>query len=89
LAAAADPRTQVPIPYDLYPSGEAIDPESSLSASQEAFILSACPAGSRILGARFMRDERLPCPVRIQVAIPDHGEQTLVLRMDRMSRRRR
>jgi aminoglycoside phosphotransferase len=83
MEPAGDPRTRVPVPYDLYRLEEPIDPDAPLSAFQEAFILSALPAGTRLLEARFAREEWLPCPMRVRVATPDGVEQTLFLWMDR------
>ena len=53
-----------------------------LSAFQEALILSVCPAGTRIVSARFHRPVRLPGPVWVRVALPNGNEQMLILRMD-------
>lgn len=45
-------------------------------------MLSAFPAGTRIIEARFARPEWLPCPVRVRVALPEGDEQTVFLRGD-------
>jgi hypothetical protein len=53
-----------------------------LSSFQENFLLSAYPAGTRILSARFHRNVRLPCPIWVRVVLPQGEELTLILRMD-------
>jgi len=41
-----------------------------LTALQRDVILSVCPHGSTILAAQCVRDWLLPCPMRVQVALP-------------------
>lgn len=53
-----------------------------LSPFQEQLILAVCPAGSRILSARFHRAVRLPGPIWVSVALPDGNERMLILRLD-------
>lgn len=56
--------------------------EHPLSPFQEQLILSVCPAGSRILSARFHRVVRLPGPIWVSIALPDGAERKLILRLD-------
>jgi hypothetical protein len=59
---------------------------SLLIAFQRDVILSVCPPGSTILVAQFVRDWLLPCPMRVQVALPGGESQILMLRLDRHPR---
>lgn len=56
--------------------------EHPLSPFQEQLILSVCPAGSRILSARFHRVVRLPGPIWVSITLPDGAERMLILRLD-------
>ncbi len=82
MTPASDPRTHIPEPPDLY-EDQLVDATRPLSPFQEELILSACPRGSRIVEARFAREDRLPCPVRVHVASPESAVRQLILRMDR------
>jgi len=81
MTPASEPRTHIPQPADIY-EDYPVDVTRPLSPFQEELILSACPPGSRIVEARFAREDRLPCPVRVHVASPGGEEQQLILRMD-------
>ncbi len=84
MNSAADPKTRIPQPHDQYDgSATPIDPDHPLSPFQKTFILSAFPSGTNVVKARFFRDVYLPCPIRVQVRLPEGTEQTVILRMDR------
>src|SRR2546430_17719203 len=57
-----------------------------LTAFQRDVILSVCPTGSTTMAAQFVRDWLLPCPMRVQVALPGGESQLLILRLDRHPR---
>ncbi|HEV2125934.1 MAG TPA: phosphotransferase, partial [Chloroflexota bacterium] len=58
-------------------------PVYHLSRFQHQLILTACPRGTRILDAHFVRDRLLPCPVWVRVALGSGAEHVLLLRLDR------
>jgi aminoglycoside phosphotransferase len=72
----------IPVPTDIYPWQPPENMDRPLSTFQEQFILSACPASSHILSARFHRTVRLPGPIWVSVALPGGNECMLILRMD-------
>ncbi len=74
-------RTHIPQPPDLY-EDQPVDVTRPLSPFQEELILSACLQGARIVEARFAREDRLPCPVRVHVTLPRGEARQLILRMD-------
>jgi hypothetical protein len=72
-----------PYPSDLYDYRSApFDPAHPLSAFQEALVRSACPAGSRIVDAKPVREQWLPSPIRVRVAMPSGALQQRFLRLD-------
>src|SRR5262245_53021477 len=79
-----DARSRVPQPFDQHvPWDAAVDPARPLSPFQEAVVLSAFPAGARVVDARATPRHYKPdsFPVRVRVAAGD-GERTVMLRMD-------
>ncbi|GCE20987.1 aminoglycoside phosphotransferase family protein [Dictyobacter kobayashii] len=59
-----------------------VDMAHPLTAFQEAFVLSVCPTGTRILSARFHRTVQLPCPIWVDLKLPTGEDQRLILRMN-------
>jgi len=82
MTPTSDPHTHIPQPPDIY-EDQPVDVTRPLSPFQEELILSACPHGSRIVEARFAREDRLPCPVRVHIAVPGGAGRQFILRMDR------
>jgi hypothetical protein len=56
--------------------------ENPLSQFQKEFVLSVFQRGTSILEARFVREDRLPCPVRIILLLPDNSQEIVFLRRD-------
>lgn len=78
-----DMKTRIPVPPERNITWKPPhDMKQPLSSFQENFILSAYPAGTRILSARFHRSVRLPCPIWVHIALPNGEERVLILRMD-------
>lgn len=68
---------------DLYDYSKVkFDLENPLSQFQKEFILSVFPKGTSILEAKFVREDRLPCPVKISLLLPDKSKKTVFLRRD-------
>ena len=78
-----DERTCIPLSSDVNTVWKPpADMSKPLTPFQEAFVLSACPEGTSILSARFHRTVQLPCPIWVDVRLPDGEAYTLILRMN-------
>jgi len=74
----------LPHAFDEYDTtGIAFDLDRPLSPFQTRLLLSALPAGTRIVGAAFTRREWLPSPVRVSLLLPAGSERTVYVRMER------
>ena len=72
-----------PYPSDLYDCRrETVDPDHPLSTFQEGLVLSTCPGGARVVEATPVREKWLPCPIRVQLALPTGETRPLILRLD-------
>jgi len=71
--------TEIPYPCDQYSPWQ---PPNSMDSFQEALVLSAYPAGSRIIGVQSYRPGYMQYPLRVSVQTPDAGEQACVLKVD-------
>ena len=78
-----DELTRIPVPSDVNKVWKLpTDLSKPLTPFQEAFVLSVCPKGTRIVRARLHRTVQLPCPIRVDLTLPDGGAYQLILRMN-------
>lgn len=54
--------------------------QASLTDFQKNYLLSQLPTGARILRTIYFDNYDLPCPIRVDIVVPDGTNQTLVLR---------
>lgn len=54
-----------------------------LSPFQQGLILSLFPAGTQIIRASYFQRDYLPCPMRVQVVLPNGDPRQVVLRLSR------
>lgn len=79
----SDERTRIPLPEDVNTVWKPpADMSKPLTPFQEAFVLSVCPEGTRLLSARFHRTMQLPCPIWVDLRLPNGVAYTLILRMN-------
>lgn len=78
-----DEQTCIPLPPGVNTAWKLpADLSKPLTPFQEAFVLSACPMGTRIVEARLHRMVQLPCPIWVDVISPDGEAYQLILRMN-------
>jgi hypothetical protein len=78
-----DERTHIPLSSDVNAVWKPpTDMSKPLTPFQEAFVLSICPKGTRILSANFHRTVQLPCPIWVNLILPNGDAQKLILRMN-------
>jgi aminoglycoside phosphotransferase len=83
LSLSSNDKTSVPNPSDLNTTWTPpTDMTRPLTPFQEAFVLSVCPEGTRILSARFHRTVQLPCPIWVHLTLPSGEEYQLIIRMN-------
>ncbi|GCE29747.1 hypothetical protein KDA_52310 [Dictyobacter alpinus] len=83
MSLSPDEKTCIPAPSHLNTAWKApADLARPLTPFQEAFVLSNCPKGTRILSARLHRTVQLPCPIWIDLALPTGEPYKLILRMN-------
>jgi aminoglycoside phosphotransferase len=76
-------QTRIPVPSDVNTTWKLpADLSKPLTAFQEAFVLSSCPRGTRIVSARLHRTVQLPCPIWVDVTLPNGEASKLILRMN-------
>lgn len=79
----SDELTRIPVPSDINTAWKPpTDLSKPLTPFQEAFVLSACPEGTRIIQARLHRTVQLPCPIWVDVSLPNREACRLILRMN-------
>jgi hypothetical protein len=85
MADMADEQTRIPIPSGVNRAWKLPpDLSSPLTLFQEAFVLSVCPPGTRIVGARLQRTVQLPCSIWMDMFPLDGTAFKLILRMNYM-----
>jgi len=78
-----DEQTRVPTPSDVNRAWKLpADLSKPLTSFQEAFILSICPKGTRIISARLHRTVQLPCPIWVELILSSGEVCQLILRMN-------
>lgn len=78
-----DEQNRIPLPPDVNTAWKPpADLSKPLTPFQEAFVLSVCPKGTCIVEARFHRTVQLPCPIWVDVILPDGEVHRLILRMN-------
>lgn len=78
-----DEHTRIPLPPDVNTAWKLpVDLSKPLTPFQEAFVLSTCPKDTHIFRARLHRTVQLPCPIWVDLTLPDGGAYQLILRMN-------
>lgn len=57
--------------------------ETDLTAAQANAVLALMPHGTRIVGAAYFDNDSLPCPIRVDLHVPDGGATSVVVRLVR------
>ncbi len=55
----------------------------NLSVFQNSLVLSLFPEGTQVTEVKFFQREYLPCPIRVQVSLPNGSQHDVVLRLSR------
>ena len=78
-----DEQTRIPVPSDVNTAWRLpADLSKPLTSFQEEFVLSVCPKGTRIVEARLHRTVQLPCPIWVDLILPNGEAYKLILRMN-------
>ena len=78
-----DEQARVPVPSNVNTAWKLpADLSKPLTSFQEAFLLSVCPKGTRIVSARLHRTVQLPCPIWVDLTLPNGELYQLILRMN-------
>jgi aminoglycoside phosphotransferase len=78
-----DELTRIPVASDVNTAWKLpTDLSKPLTPFQEAFVLSVCPKGTCVIQARLHRTVQLPCPIWVDLILPNGEAGRLILRMN-------